>query len=55
MEMRSSDLVKISAIASITILDGLALTVGHIDGVVLSMVVAVVAGLAGYEVGRSAR
>ncbi len=55
MDMKSSDLVKITAILAITILDGLALTVGHIDGAVLSMVVAVVAGLAGYEVGKSAR
>ena len=50
--MESGREVKIAAIMAITVLEGLALVVGHIDGAVLSSVVAIIAALAGYEVGR---
>jgi hypothetical protein len=46
-----SDWVKIAAILSITILEAVALLKG-IDGALLSMAVAVIAGLAGYQVGK---
>jgi hypothetical protein len=47
-----SDWVKVAAIFSITLLEAVALLKG-IDGALLSTVVAVIAGLAGYTVGKA--
>ena len=46
--MKDNTKIKITAIGSIALLEGLALYKG-IDGVLFSMVIAVIAGLAGYQ------
>ena len=47
--MRDNTKIKITAIGSIALLETLALYKG-IDGVLFSMVIAVIAGLAGYQI-----
>lgn len=47
--MRDSTVITVSAITAITVLEAIALTQLHIDGALLSSVVAVLAGLAGYR------
>ncbi len=47
--MQGSTAIKISAIATIAWLETIALLVLKIDGVLLTTVVAAIAGLAGYE------
>lgn len=50
--MKDKTILGAVAIGAITVLEGIALYKG-IDGTVLSTVVAVIAGLAGYTVGRA--
>lgn len=47
--MQDSTAIKITAIAAITTLEAIALLVLHINGVLLTTVIAVIAGIAGYE------
>lgn len=49
--MEDATAIKIAAILAITILEAIAIVVLKIDGVLLSGVIAVIAGLAGYTVG----
>jgi len=50
--MKESTALKIGAMICITWLETLALVYLHIDGALLSGVVAVIAGIAGYTVGK---
>jgi hypothetical protein len=53
--MKESTIMKIAAMVCITYLESLALIYLHIDGALLSSVVAVIAGIAGYEIGKKAK
>jgi hypothetical protein len=48
----SSDLVKIVAIVSLTVLESINLVTAKIDGAILILVSSIIGGLAGYEIGR---
>jgi len=50
--MKDKTILKIVAILSITVLEIINLIFYKIDGAILSSVIAVIAGLAGYEYGR---
>jgi len=50
--MKDATLMKITAIASITLLEAINLAVLGIDGTVFNMVVGGICGLAGYEIGK---
>jgi len=53
--MRDKTLLKIVAILSITVLEIINLIFYKIDGVLLSSIIATIAGLAGYEIGTKKR
>ena len=48
----SSDLVKIVAIVSLTVLESVNLVTAKIDGAILILVSSIIGGLAGYEIGK---
>ena len=50
--MKESTLLKICAMICLCYLETLALVYLNIDGTILTTVIAVIAGLAGYEIGK---
>ncbi len=52
--MEDKTAIKISAIVSLTALEGMALYSG-LDGVMFGPVVALIAGIAGYSLGKKAK
>lgn len=52
VKVSSSDLVKIVAIVSLTVLESINLVTAKIDGAILILVSSIIGGLAGYEIGK---
>lgn len=52
VKVSSSDLVKIVAIVSLTVLESINLATAKIDGAILILVSSIIGGLAGYEIGK---
>lgn len=49
--MQSSDIVKITAIVSLAVIEIVNLMITHYDGALLGLICSVIGGIAGYEIG----
>lgn len=53
--MKSSDIVKITAIISLAVIEIVNLLMTHYDGALLCIICSVIGGVAGYEIGTRKR